>query len=369
MSSESETLWLVSADGTECRVLQEDLSKQSDYFRGLLNSGMREVTEGKVVLPEVSAIGLRQAVDFMQGGKLAARLDDVSDVLKTSTYLQITALTDSCVTFLTEAISIQNCVMIYDLAVEFLLFDLQAVADHFMLENLTSFVKTESFKSIGFDRMMYLLDNDDANVESEFDIFEAAMTWLRHNELLQETSLAEKVFNTVRYPLMNMNEIVECQTFLKSLKTDISHLMNSLEGAMNSLEGAKESLCKLQISLTRGNHCRPRCQTRCVLALGGFTGSEHSTNRIQVVTVQDLQKTEVELKFRSTRLTQNNLKLPQPLCEHCVAVMDGLVYVAGGQSQYCQDGRYTRRNVYRWDPAIGSWQEVCVPSFVCYKYT
>ena len=46
------------------------------------------------------------------------------------------------------------------------------------------------------------------------------------------------------------------------------------------------------------------------------------------------------------------------LCEHCACVLDDVLYVAGGQTHYTQDGRYTTNVVHRFNSKVGTWIQV-----------
>lgn len=49
---------------------------------------------------------------------------------------------------------------------------------------------------------------------------------------------------------------------------------------------------------------------------------------------------------------------PTGLCENGVCVLDNVLYVAGGQTQYSEDGQFTSDKVFRFDPRFQEWEEV-----------
>ena len=51
-------------------------------------------------------------------------------------------------------------------------------------------------------------------------------------------------------------------------------------------------------------------------------------------------------------------KLPTALVEHSACVLNGHLYLAGGQHKYCTDGRHTSNKCYRFDSMNKKWDEV-----------
>ena len=76
-----------------------------------------------------------------------------------------------------------------------------------------------------------------------------------------------------------------------------------------------------------------------------------------------------------TFTAHSHLQLPVALCEHSMCCLDGVLYVAGGQTKYSDSGSGATNEVYRFDPWSCRWSRVRYLFFVVginlyfFKYT
>lgn len=85
---------------------------------------------------------------------------------------------------------------------------------------------------------------------------------------------------------------------------------------------------------------------------------EHSTSRLQLLPLDTLERCQSTDSEKVTLLSCRSERLPETFCEHGSCVFNDILYIAGGQNQYCRDGRYTTDRVYCFDPILGIWSSV-----------
>jgi len=151
-----------------------------------------------------------------------------------------------------------------------------------------------------------VLDDDDCNA-SEKEIFDVAIAWLKHKSM-RITSCCREVLAVVRFQLMSHDDLQTCAEELAS--SDIPADCYS-----TFLEEARTYHCDDAIISSR--RTRMRNSVDVVIALGGFTASEQTTNRFQVLPTAELlapSSKDIRLVFRSTlrrsRPNKSGLKCP-----------------------------------------------------------
>ena len=112
-----------------------------------------------------------------------------------------------------------------------------------------------------------------------------------------------------------------------------------------------------------------------IVALGGFTSRENASRMTCTASVSALTGNEpsrpVLPNTKQLRSSDNKsetgtypfkvqpkFKLPNNLCENGACVVDGILYIAGGQVKYNEDGRHTTNAVHRFDPWRCQWTQV-----------
>ena len=347
-SSSGSHITLVSSDDCEfhlslCAVEREECG----YVRGLLRSGMRECDQRRVQLPVISGANLQTAVNFLHGDAITLDVNTVQEVLETATYLQIPGLLQKCGQFLSQNWDVENITDIIDIVRHFSMQELVERAEDYLHCNIPQFSDTSGFLSMDSDDVIRLLASSDLEVK-EIDVFKAVIKWLKNN---QNERLAD-MLKVVRFPLLTVEELSEARRLVEELFPVDHDLKEKFDEASHFHEDPY--LLHEKGSISTGS----RRTVTSVIAIGGFTGTEHSTNRFQQWPVHRLDSLSSErtMDFRSGKAE----KLPTTLCEHSACVLDNFLYVAGGQTQYCQDGRYTSNTVYRYDPRFSTWMQVRV---------
>ena len=149
-----------------------------------------------------------------------------------------------------------------------------------------------NFKDLPARDLCMVLDDDDCNA-TEKEIFDAAIAWLKH-EVMRITTYSGEVLALVRFPLMSRDDLQMCTIELASsdiLPDCYSTLLEEAQAYHDETVGD---------AVVSSRRTRMRSSVDVVIALGGFTVTEQTTNRFQVIPVAELldqSSDEIRLDF------------------------------------------------------------------------
>lgn len=108
----SEQIIAIVVDDRTYEVNKNKLIENSDYFRALYSSGMRESSEDSVQLQGLSVPGLELVLEFINTSKVQVVNETLEDLIETASFLQVTSI----LKLLTSEIRQDNCVELYSLS-------------------------------------------------------------------------------------------------------------------------------------------------------------------------------------------------------------------------------------------------------------
>ncbi|KAI8520021.1 protein polyubiquitination [Branchiostoma belcheri] len=120
------------------------LMETSDYFRAMLESGMRESRENSVQLQGFTAEAFQIVLDFMYESKPVKMDDKLHGVLEMAQFLQMRPVLD----YIKSKLSCENCVHLYMLADTYVISDLKEAAAQLMGDNYLKFLRSEVFEEL-----------------------------------------------------------------------------------------------------------------------------------------------------------------------------------------------------------------------------
>ncbi|XP_035680545.1 kelch-like protein 26 [Branchiostoma floridae] len=120
------------------------LMETSDYFRAMLESGMRESRENSVQLQGFTAEAFQIVLDFLYESKPIKMDDKIHVVLEMAQFLQMRPVLD----YIKSKVSCENCVHLYMLADTYVISDLKEAAAQLMGDNYLKFLRSEVFEEL-----------------------------------------------------------------------------------------------------------------------------------------------------------------------------------------------------------------------------
>ncbi|XP_046710278.1 BTB/POZ domain-containing protein 17 isoform X2 [Silurus meridionalis] len=208
------SLRVETTDGDEVKVIQAHtlvLSLQSQTFQKLL-----EERNGSVLVlresPECIDV-FEKFIRYLYCGELQLRLDETTALHELATKYSVSVLqrglTEYMIKNLASASLSGHVVRWYEYATAEGVASLRASCLQFLLQNVTSVLRSPQWPSVSSELLMTLLQRSDLVLHSELELFKALETWLMHNE--PDNLTVENVLRAVRYPMIPPRELFRLQ--------------------------------------------------------------------------------------------------------------------------------------------------------------
>uniref|UniRef100_A0A3Q2HNX3 Kelch-like protein 36 n=1 Tax=Equus caballus TaxID=9796 RepID=A0A3Q2HNX3_HORSE len=313
----------------------------SDYFNSMFTIGMREAFQKEVELIGASYIGLKAVVDFLYGGELALDGGNIDYILETAHLLQIWTVVDFCCQYLEQEVSEDNYLYLQELASIYSLKRLDAFIDGFILSHFGTLSFTPDFlQNISMQKLCVYLSSSEVQRECEHDLLQAALQWLTQQP--EREAHAHQVLENIHFPLIPKNDL------LHRVKPAVCSLLPreaNCEGFIEEAVRYHNSLAAQPVMQTKRTALRTN-EERLL-----FVGGEVSERCLE------LSDDTCYLDAKSEQWVKET-PLPARRSHHCVAVLGGFIFIAGGSFSRDNGGDAASNLLYRYDPRCKQWIKV-----------
>ncbi|XP_033012771.1 kelch-like protein 36 isoform X1 [Lacerta agilis] len=310
----------------------------SDYFNSMFTIGMREAYQKEVELFGASYVGLKAIVDFLYGSELSLDGGNIDYILETAHLLQIWKVVDFCCEYLENEVNEENYLYLQELASLYNLRRLDLYIDSFILRNFGTLSFTPHFlQNISIRKLCQYLGSDAVQQECEHDLLQAALQWL--TQYPEREREAYSVLENIHFPLIP--------------KSDLLHRVKPAVCSLLSKETNCETFVEEAVHYHNNVAAQPVLQNKRTALRASeekllFVGGEVSENCLELSDDTCFLDTKTGQWVRET-------PLPAPRSHHCVAVLGGFIFIAGGSFSRDNGGDAASNLLYRYDPRCNHW--------------
>uniref|UniRef100_UPI00398F7DE4 kelch-like protein 31 n=1 Tax=Pristiophorus japonicus TaxID=55135 RepID=UPI00398F7DE4 len=305
----------------------------SEYFRNILK---KDPSTPRVDLSDIAPVGLVTVITYAYCGKITLSLYTIGSTIATANLLQMHSLIKMCCDFLMQEINVENCMYIANIAETYGLKNTKEAAHKFIRDNFLEFSERDHFLKLTFEQIMEFMLDDNLQLPSEITAFQIAMKWLDFDN--KRVKYAADLLNTIRFGTISAQDLVNyVQT--------VPRMMQDLECHRFLVEAMNYHLLPYQQNTLQSRRTKVRSGLRVLVMVGGRPAlTEKSLSR--------------DIVYRDPERVWNKLaEMPYKSFNQCVAVMDGFLYVAGGEDQNDarNQAKHAVSNFCRYDPRFNSW--------------
>ena len=196
------------------------LSAASPYFRAMFTSELKEKESDLVELKEMKSSTISDVLHYIYTGETAIDSSNAKDLVMVADYLMIPSLKRKAAVFLqNEMLNVSSCLALESFASQYDCKQLRQAAVSFQTENFVDVSRSEDFTLLDSRKLQELICMDELNVAEEEEVYEAVMTWVKHDLPSRECTLPE-LLKSVRLFSMSkssLRRILDQELVSKSL--------------------------------------------------------------------------------------------------------------------------------------------------------
>ncbi|XP_038056677.1 actin-binding protein IPP-like [Patiria miniata] len=320
------------------------LSACSPYFQGMFASGMREAHQDSVDILGIDPHVLQLLLDFMYTGYVQVEADTVQDLLSAADMLQLQGVVTICCSFLKTQLHPSNCLGILRFARSHACDDLAATCLAYACAYFAQVSKMEEFLDVDVDDIMSLLKSEELRVDNEFEVFQAAMSWILHSPSDRRKTLV-RVLEPVRFPIISQHQLFEYIRECPDLSLRVA--MGKLLERFNP-DKTQSSSVRPAAAFSNPSLSRPRQNARKHLVLIGGYRRNPGERFDDMETLDSVVQLDT---FTQRWATMPSLQ--QPRHGHDAAFLNGSLYAMGGECD-----ALINNNVETLDPVSKQWSDM-----------
>lgn len=223
---------ILQVDGQEFPAHKNILAASSAYFLGLFTSDMKERHQNEVKLEGFKSLVMDDLLNYIYTGEVEITDENVKELVFAGDYLLIDSLKDKGSMYLEGTLSPSNCLSVRAFSEKYECGELVYKSESFILDNFVAVSKSEEFLHLCFSEIEKLISLDDVIVETEEQVYEAVISWVKHDVDDRKTDFAQ-LLSKVRLGCMSKYYIAE-YVETEELVTDNLECTKLLYEAMKS---------------------------------------------------------------------------------------------------------------------------------------
>ncbi|XP_076815126.1 kelch-like protein 12 [Clavelina lepadiformis] len=343
----------IKARGKQIPVHKCVVGSFSEYFKKMFTTKMSESYSNEVSVKEISGPTMASIINFIYTSCIILTHDNVYDVLEAAEYLCIQSLKENCRKFFKASLNGENCLKIRSYSNRYNMGDVVQAAETFISKNLGAVLKSSDFLQFNVDDAMAMLKLESEQDSIDEDKYRSVVSWIKYNlderrkhfndlfHLVQLNSLSKKFLNEVVYREKLVNQSADSMNLLVTAlfaripgNVDNKDNCQSDEILITGGTGCKQSVAKFNTKTKQWNDMPNTNIDRMypsavnynqqILLMAGGRQRFSSTyyNSVEMLNLND----------ENPKWDSNLPSMVEKRWSFASALLDGLVYCAGGHS-------------------------------------
>ena len=173
---------MLAAEGGSIPCHKVLLAAASKFFYDKFITNPESLEHNILDIDDIDFDTLRSVVAYIYSGNVELTVEKTEKLIPASVSLMLPELTKECGNFLGERNSdTSDCIPVYKIAKANSLEDTAQKAWETMLDQFQDIITTNAFKELTETEVQEYISDKDLNVASEDPVFEAVVTWVRHD--------------------------------------------------------------------------------------------------------------------------------------------------------------------------------------------
>ncbi len=178
---------MLMAEGQSIACHKFLLAAASEYFYNFVVETERD-NPNLLEIPGISFNALKVIVNYLYTGNVNITAENAKDVIPVFKMLKLKSAYDICEKFALGMVNPGNCIDVYKMATENDVQQLSAKALDMMVNNFTEVVSGSEFLAMSEKDVMNYMQNENLKIPNEDPVFEAVVSWVRHQPQERESS-------------------------------------------------------------------------------------------------------------------------------------------------------------------------------------
>lgn len=253
------------------------LASSIPYFNAMFLHEMVESKQDQISISSVDSMALEQFINYSYNGMITINNENVQSLLIGANFFHLQSIKNACCEFVKKRLSVQDALCVRNFAEQLMCHDLVRSVDKFINKNFNKIAMTPEFLNLTFEELLDILARDELNVDTEEEVYEALLEWIKHDVENRLTNL-DVLLKLIRLPLVSpvyFFDIISKESFIK----------NNLKSRDLLEEAIYYHLLPEKRSHMKTFNLKPRCCNDAfglIYAIGGLNNSGGSVSTVEV---------------------------------------------------------------------------------------